>query len=116
MSNNKLRIRLNSNSSGMLETAAKEIVKLSHKFGCKVSGPVPLPMHIWKITVNKSPHIDSKSKEQFEIRDLSRLIIIHYPTPELINELRNFQLPPGISFKILPERKVIKIEKNINSC
>jgi small subunit ribosomal protein S10 len=105
MLDQKLKIRLNANDSRALEVAAKGIVKAAEKAGCKVSGPIPLPMNIHKLIVNKSPHIDKKSREQFEIRNLSKLIIIHYPAPELIKDLTNFQLPPGVAFTILSERK-----------
>ena len=102
-----LKIRLKANSSKAIDIAAKGIIKASQKAGCKVAGPIPLPMNVYKITVNRSPHIDSKSKEQFEVRDLSRLIVIYNPGSDWMKSLSDFHLPPGVSFKVLSKDGVL---------
>ena len=63
-------------------------------------GPIPLPRSITRFTVNRSPHIDKKSREQFEIRDSKRLVIINYPTPQTVEALRKVDLPAGIDVEI----------------
>merc|ERR1712107_54333 len=105
-----LKIRLNANSSRSIDTAAKGIIKASQKAGCKVAGPIPLPMNIYKITLNRSPHIDSKSKEQFEVRSLSRLIVIYNPGSDWMKSLSYFQLPPGVCFKVLSRDSLLNSE------
>merc|ERR1712039_556048 len=79
---------------------------MSERAGCKISGPIPLPLNIHKITVNKSPHVYKKSREQFEIRSLSRLIVIYFPTPELVKDLSSFQLPAGVSVNVFANNKI----------
>lgn len=100
MSNNKIRIRLKSFDHKVLEGATREIVSAVKRTGANVSGPVPLPRSIQRFTVNKSPHVDKKSREQFEIRTQQRLIVIEYPTPQTVDALKNVDLPAGVDVEI----------------
>ena len=68
--------------------------------GCVVSGPIPLPTKKSTYTVNRSPHVDKKSREQFEIRAHKRLIDIHQPTPKTVDSLMRLDLPAGVDIEI----------------
>lgn len=100
MNNQKIKIRLKSFDHRSLEHATKEIVSAVKRTGADVSGPIPLPRLIARFTVNRSPHIDKKSREQFEIRTQKRLVIINYPTPQTVEALRKVDLPAGIDVEI----------------
>ena len=82
MLNQKIRIRLRAFDHDMLDHSTKEIVSTAKRTGARVRGPVPLPRRITKFCVNRSPHIDKKSREQFEIRTHKRLIDIVEATPK----------------------------------
>ena len=79
----------------MIDQSASEIVDTAKRSGARVSGPVPLPTRIEKVTVNKSPHVDKKSMEQFEIRTHKRLLDIIEPTAQTVDELKKLNLPSG---------------------
>ncbi len=81
MNGQNIRIRLKAFDHRILDTSAKEIVSTAKRTGANVRGPVPLPTHIEKFTVNRSPHVNKKSREQFEIRTHKRLLDIIDPTP-----------------------------------
>jgi len=100
MNNQKIKIRLKSFDHRSLEHATREIVSSVKRTGADVSGPIPLPRSITRFTVNRSPHIDKKSREQFEIRTQKRLVIINYPTPQTVEALRKVDLPAGIDVEI----------------
>ena len=100
MSNQKIRIRLRAFDHAVLDQATKEIVSTVKRTGAEVSGPIPLPRDIEKFTVNRSPHIDKKSREQFEIRTHKRLIIIGYPTPQTMEALMKVDLAAGVEVEI----------------
>lgn len=100
MNNQKIKIRLKSFDHRSLEHATREIVSAVKRTGADVSGPIPLPRSITRFTVNRSPHIDKKSREQFEIRTQKRLVIINYPTPQTVEVLRKVDLPAGIDVEI----------------
>lgn len=100
MNNQKIKIRLKSFDHRSLEHATREIVSAVKRTGADVSGPIPLPRSIASFTVNRSPHIDKKSREQFEIRTQKRLVIINYPTPQTVEALRKVDLPAGIDVEI----------------
>ena len=100
MNNQKIKIRLKSFDHRSLEHATREIVSAVKRTGADVSGPIPLPRSITRFTVNRSPHIDKKSREQFEIRTQKRLVIINYPTPQTVEALRKVDLPAGIDVEI----------------
>jgi len=84
----------------VLDVAAINIVETAKRTGAKVSGPVPLPTRIERYTVNRSPHVDKKSREQFEIRTHKRLIDILEPTPQTVDALMKLDLPAGVEVEI----------------
>ncbi|MBN8512492.1 MAG: 30S ribosomal protein S10 [Rickettsiales bacterium] len=100
MSNQKIKIKLKSFDHRSLEHAAGEIVSAVKRTGADVNGPIPLPRHIERFTVIRGPHIDKKSREQFEIRTQKRLLIINYPTPQTVEALRKVDLPAGVDVQI----------------
>ncbi len=83
-----------------LDSSALEIVETAKRTGAKVCGPVPLPTRIEKYTVLRSPHIDKKSREQFEIRTHKRLIDIMEPTSKTVDALGKLNLPAGVYIRI----------------
>ena len=99
MHNQKIRIRLLAFDHRLIDSAAKELVNTAGRTGAQFSGPVPMPTRIKKFTVNRSPHIDKKSREQFEIRTHSRLLVI-IPTPQTIDALMKLELPAGVEVEI----------------
>jgi small subunit ribosomal protein S10 len=85
----------------VLDRTAQEIVQTAEQTGAQVNGPIPLPTRIERYTVLRSPHIDRKSREQFEIRTHKRLIDILQPTLKTIEALnKGLSLPPGVDIKI----------------
>jgi small subunit ribosomal protein S10 len=99
MHKQKIRIRLKAFDHRVIDQAATEIVNTAKRTGADFSGPIPLPMKMRKFTVNRSPHIDKKSREQFEIRTHSRLIVI-FPTPQTIDALMKLDLAAGVNVEI----------------
>ena len=101
MATQKIRIRLKAYDSKLLDQSAGEIVETARRTGARVAGPIPLPTRINKFTVLRSPHVDKKSREQFEIRTHKRLIDILQPTVKTIEALnKGLSLPPGVDIKI----------------
>ena len=100
MLNEKIRIRLKAYDSRVLDQSATEIVDTAKRTGARVAGPIPLPTIINKFTVLRSPHVDKKSREQFEIRTHKRLIDILQPTAKTIDALNKLSLPAGVDIKI----------------
>ena len=98
--NQKIRISLRAYDHRLLDNATKEIVSTVKRTGADICGPIPLPRRINRFTVNRSPHIDKKSMEQFEIRTHKRLIIITYPTPQTIDALMKVDLAAGVDVEI----------------
>ena len=96
MANGKIRVRLRAFDVELIDQSAKAIVQTVQKAGAKVSGPIPLPTRINKITVLRSPHVDKKSREHFEIRTHKRIIDIYEPTQATMEELRRLDLPAGV--------------------
>jgi small subunit ribosomal protein S10 len=84
----------------MLDHSTSEIVNTAKRTGAQVRGPVPLPRRIERFTVNRSPHIDKKSREQFEIRTHKRLIDILDPTPQTVDALGKLDLSAGVEVEI----------------
>jgi small subunit ribosomal protein S10 len=84
----------------MLDHSTSEIVNTAKRTGAQVRGPVPLPRRIERFTVNRSPHIDKKSREQFEIRTHKRLIDILDPTPQTVDALMKLDLSAGVNVEI----------------
>ena len=100
MDNTNIRIRLKAFDHRVLDTSTSEIVSTAKRTGAQVRGPIPLPTGIEKFTVNRSPHIDKKSREQFEIRTHKRLIDIFEPTPQTVDALMKLDLPAGVDVEI----------------
>jgi len=98
--NQKIRIRLKAFDYKLIDQSALEIVETAKRTGAVVKGPVPLPVKIEKFTVNMSPHVDKKSREQFEIRTHKRLIDIKQATAKTIEALNKLSLPAGVDIKI----------------
>lgn len=96
----KIRIRMEAYDQKVLDQAAAEIVETAKLTGAKVSGPVPLPTRIERYTVLRSPHVDKKSREQFEIRTHKRLIDIVEPTAKTVDALNRLNMPAGIEIRI----------------
>jgi len=96
----KIRIRLKGYDYRQLDRSASEIVDTVIRTGAKVSGPIPLPTKISKYTVLRSPHVDKKSREQFEIRTHKRLIDILEPTPDTVDALMKLNLSAGVNVEI----------------
>ena len=96
----KIRIRLKAFDHGVLDQAAADIVRTAEKTGAQVSGPIPLPTKIERWTVLRSPHVDKKSREQFEIRTHKRLLDIHEPPAATIDALMKLDLPAGVEVEI----------------
>jgi small subunit ribosomal protein S10 len=100
MSVQRIRIRLKAYDHRVLDRSASEIVNTAKRTGATVSGPVPLPIKRSVFTVNRSPHVDKKSREQFEMRVYKRLIDIHDSTPQTIDALMKLDLPAGVDVEI----------------
>jgi small subunit ribosomal protein S10 len=96
----KIRVRLRAFDAELIDQSAKSIVGAVERAGAGVSGPVPLPTKIQKFTVLRSPHVNKKSREQFEMRTHKRLIDIINPTSETINALMKLELPAGVDVEI----------------
>ena len=95
-----IRIRMEAYDHSVLDQSAAEIVDTAKRTGAIVHGPIPLPTRIERYTVLRSPHIDKKSREQFEIRTHKRLIDIVQPTNKTIDALNKLSLPAGVDIKI----------------
>ena len=100
MENQKIRIRLRAYDHRMLDKSAQDIVDTAKRTGAKVAGPIPLPTRIEKFSVNRSPHVNKKSAEQFEIRTHKRLLDIVDPTARTVDELKKLNLPAGVDINI----------------
>jgi small subunit ribosomal protein S10 len=100
MESQKIRIRLKAFDHRVLDQSTSEIVNTAKRTGAQVNGPVPLPRRINKFTVLRSPHIDKKSREQFEIRTHKRLIDIVDPTPQTVDALMKLDLAAGVDVQI----------------
>ncbi len=100
MQGQKIRIRLKAFDYKLLDQSVAEIVETARRTGAKVAGPIPLPTKISRYTVLRSPHVDKKSREQFEIRTHKRLIDILEPTPNTIDSLMKLDLSAGIDVTI----------------
>ncbi|MDR1477072.1 MAG: 30S ribosomal protein S10 [Rickettsiales bacterium] len=97
---NNIRIRLKAFDHQILDDSAREIVSTARRTGADIVGPIPLPTNIEKFTVNRSPHVNKKSREQFEIRTHKRVMDIVNPTPQTVDALMNLNLPVGVDVKV----------------
>jgi small subunit ribosomal protein S10 len=100
ITNTKIRIRLKAYDHKLLDQSANDIVDTASKTGAKVVGPIPLPTRINKYTVLRSPHVDKKSREQFEMRTHKRLLDILEPTQQTVDALMKLDLSPGVDVEI----------------
>ena len=98
--NQKIRIKLRAYDHRILDQSVREIVETAQRTGARISGPVPLPTRVSKYTVLRSPHVDKKSREQFEIRTHKRLIDIYDPTPQTVDALMKLELAAGVDVEI----------------
>ena len=100
MTGQKIRIRLKSFDYRIIDQSTSDIVETAKRSGASVSGPVPLPTRIEKVSINRSPHVNKKSMEQFEIRTHKRLLDIVEPTAKTVDELKKLNLPAGVDITI----------------
>ena len=100
MKQQKIRIRLKAYDHRLLDQSAGKIVQTANRTGAKASGPIPLPTKISRYTVLRSPHVDKKSREQFEMRVHKRLLDIIDPTPQTVDALMQLDLPAGVDVEI----------------
>ena len=100
MKNDKIRIRLKAFDYRILDQSASEIVDTARRTGAKVAGPIPLPTRINRFTVLRGPHVDKKSREQFEVRTYKRLLDIVQPTPQTVDALMKLDLAAGVDVEI----------------
>ena len=96
----KIRIRMKAYDHKLLDQSAAEILDTAVRTGSRTAGPIPLPTSINKYTVLRGPHIDKKSREQFEIRTHRRLIDIIEPTPQTVDALMKLELSAGVDVEI----------------
>jgi small subunit ribosomal protein S10 len=100
MEQQNIRIRLKAFDHRVLDLSTGEIVHTAKRTGAEVRGPIPLPTRIERYTVLRSPHIDKKSREQFEIRTHRRLLDIIDPTPQTVDALMKLDLAAGVDVEI----------------
>ena len=100
MANERIRVKLRGFDVDLIEQSSKAIVQTVVRAGVKVSGPIPLPTRINKYTVLRSPHVNKKAREQFEMRTHKRLIDILDPTQKVVEALMKLELPAGVDVEI----------------
>lgn len=100
MATQKIRIRLKAYDSKLLDQSAGEIIETARRTGARVVGPIPLPTRRNRYTVLRSPHVDKKSREQFEIRTHRRVLEIHEPTQQTLDALMKLDLSAGVDVEI----------------
>ena len=99
----KIRIRMVAFDHKLLDQSTKGIVDTAKRSGAVVTGPIPLPVKINRYTVLRSPHVNKKSREQFEVRTFKRLLEISESSPQTINQLMKLDLPAGVDVSISTE-------------
>jgi small subunit ribosomal protein S10 len=100
MPQQKIRIRLKAYDHRILDQSAEQIVEAAERTGAVVAGPIPLPTHIRKFTVIRSPFVHKDGREQFEIRTHKRIIDIQNPTSRTVDTLMRLQLPAGVDIEV----------------
>ena len=100
MQSKRIRIKMQSYDHRVLDQAVSEIVETARGTGSDVVGPVPLPTRVERFTVNRSPHVDKKSMDQFEMRTHKRMFDILNPTIKTVEELKKLNLPAGVDISI----------------
>jgi len=96
----RIRIRLKGFDYRVIDQSTSEIVETAKRSGARVAGPIPLPTRVEKYSVNRSPHVDKKSMDQFEMRTHKRLLDIIEPTSKTVDELKKLNLPAGVDITI----------------
>lgn len=97
---NRIRIKLKSYDAANLDASTKQIVEAAERTGARVAGPIPLPSNIRRYCVLRSPHVDKKSREHFQIKTHSRLIDLLDPTQETTVALKDIDLPAGVDISV----------------
>ena len=100
MQSKRIRIKMQAYDHRVLDQAVSEIVETAKGTGSQVVGPVPLPTRVERFTVNRSPHVDKKSMDQFEMRTHKRMFDILDPTVRTVDELKKLNLPAGVDISI----------------
>ena len=100
MNKQDIRIRLRAFDSKLLDTSASDIINTAKRTGAKIRGPIPLPTRIERFTINRSPFIDKKSRDQLEIRTHKRLMDIIDPTPQTVDALMKLDLSAGVEVEL----------------
>ncbi len=100
MEQQNIRIKLKAFDHGILDHSTQEIISTAKRTGARVLGPIPLPTRMEKFTVNRSPHVNKKSREQFEIRTHKRMLEIVDPTPQTVDALMKLVLAAGVNAEI----------------
>ena len=100
MASQRIRIKLRAFDHRVLDQSSSDIVETAKRTGARVAGPIPMPTRIERYTVNRSPHVNKKSMEQFEIRTHKRLLDIIEPTAKTVDELKKLNLPAGVDIQI----------------
>ena len=100
MPSQRIRIKLKGYDYRVVDQSTADIVYTAKRTGARVSGPIPLPTRIEKYTVHRSPHVDKKAMDQFEIRTHKRLIDIIEPNVQTVDELKKLNLPAGVDIAI----------------
>jgi small subunit ribosomal protein S10 len=98
--NQKIRIKLKAYDHRVLDQSSGDIVETAKRTGARVAGPIPMPTNIERYTVNRGPHVNKKSMEQFEIRTHKRMLDIIDPTAKTVDELKKLNLPAGVDITI----------------
>ena len=96
----RLRIKIKAYDNKIIDQSAKKIVETAERSGARISGPVPLPTEVHKVTVNKSTFVHKDSRDQYEMVIHKRLIDIWDPTPKTVDNLTNMDLPAGVDIEI----------------
>ena len=100
MTGQRIRIKLKGFDYRVIDQSASDIVDTAKRTGARVAGPIPMPTRIERYTVNRSPHVDKKSMDQFELRTHKRLIDILDPTVQTVDELKKLNLPAGVEITL----------------
>ena len=100
MNGQRIRIKLRGFDYRVIDQSASDIVDTAKRTGARVAGPIPMPTRIEHYTVNRSPHVDKKSMDQFELRTHKRLIDILEPTVQTVDELKKLNLPAGVEITL----------------
>jgi small subunit ribosomal protein S10 len=96
----RIRIKIKAYDNKVIDQSARKIVETAERSGSKITGPVPLPTEIHKVTVNKSTFVDKDARDQYEMRIHKRIIDIWDPNPKTIENLTNLDLPAGVDVEI----------------